>query len=361
MAVNLSLTEALQAVQKMMGDVVTVNDPGNYKKLIGTLEWLFSPFNGSTINIQQGQSALNGKYRPCEIRFTPQKGTGDLVTSDALANCNKVTHRREQIQTLNPALFVHDKFSIDEELVREGTPLELQAVLTREIRDAQRICREDADRQLLAAYNTAIGSNPGSGVGVGQNTSLQLLLSDGTVDPATFDDILIHKEDNFMVGVPGVIGLGNMRKYNNLLAVGNVRDSGVDIREIANNFGLIHFKDQNTLSALGDIDDVIVSYPGLSQFFQYNFYRNSDFALETPDSSKKSTIPDAVFGSALMWDFIFKYDDECSTTNGIQGSYTGRIFTYFDLWTPPQAAFGEPYADLGDFTGTVGYNITKAA
>ena len=375
MAVNLSLTEALQAVQTDIGDVATVNDPRNYSKLIGGLGWLLSPQNGRTINTIQQRTANASKYRPVEVRHLPKKGTGDVITSDASASCQRGATRRELIQTLNPTLYVEDKFTIQEEIVREGTQEQLQSRLRREIIDAARNCREDMDRQLLAAWNTGLGANPGASarlddpVNKGEYANLQLLLSDGTVDPSTFDDIRNDAEDNFMVGDLGIIGLGKYRKYNNLLSVGSAKDSGVDVRGVEVQFGMRLHKSHNTTSGLGAADRIIVPYAGLSQFYQYNLYQGDDFMIDTPDHTKKMSIDDPVFGSALKWDFILKYYDGCDNSgqgvaneNGLQGHWVGRVLTYFDLWQVPEEAFGELYgSNLTDFTGTVGYNITQAS
>lgn len=358
MAVNLSLTEAIQSIQKNINDVTTVNDPSNYSKLTGTLNWLFSPENPRTIQAEMVRTAGASKYRPVEIRYLPKKGTSDLVTSDASASCTKTNTRRESVQTLNATLYVEDKFTIDEEIIREGTLEDLQTRLMKEIRDAQRNCREDMNRQLLAAYASNFGANPAQGAGVGSYTDIQMIASDGTVSADTFDVIKNDQEDNYMTGTVGIIGLGNARKYMNRLAVGNVNDGGVNIADVASQFGMALFKDHYTTTALSDADRVIASYAGLSQFFNYTLFKGKDFQNPDPLGGIRTTIPDAIF--PFEWDYILKYDDECDTGNGLQGAWTGRILSYFNLWIAPDTAFGEPYGDLADFNGVVGYRITQA-
>jgi len=363
MAVFQSLTEAVQAVQLELKNISTVNAPDNYSKLTGTMNWLFSPENPSPIQTEMVRTSGASKYRPVEIRYLSKKGTTDLVTSDASASCTKTDTRRETIQTLNATLYVEDKFTIEEEILREGT-LESRAVrLAKEIRDAQRNAREDMNRQLFAAYAANFGANPAASTrggtgGVGQYDSLQMLLAAGTVDADNFDVIRNDQEDNFMTGTIGVLGLGLARKYMNRLMVGNIADGGFDVREIASQFGMALFKDQHTTTALGAADRVIASYANTSAFFNYNIF-GPDFALDTPDSSIRTQVRDAVY--PFNWDFILKYSDECSTGNGLQGEWTGRILTYFNLWIVPDLAFGEPYGDLGDFNGQVGYLITEAS
>jgi len=46
MAINLSLTEALKAAELMLSeDVAGVNDPANYEKNLGFLQYVFSAGN----------------------------------------------------------------------------------------------------------------------------------------------------------------------------------------------------------------------------------------------------------------------------------------------------------------------------
>ena len=202
-----------------------------------------------------------------------------------------------------------------------------------------------------------MGTNPAQGAAAGTYTTVELLNSDGTVGSNNFDVFKNDQEDNHMTGEIGLIGLGKLRKYFNRLMVGNLNDGGVQINEVMSEFGGALYKDDYAVTVLGDADNMLAVYPGLSQFFSYNNFKG-DFNLNTPDSSIKTTIKDPLFG--FDWDFILKYDDECSTGNGINGAWTGRVLLYFDLWQAPSAAFGGAYGDLAGFNGTVGYKVTQA-
>jgi len=100
-------------------------------------------------------------------------------------------------------------------------------------------------------------------------------------------------------------------------------------------------------------------YPGLQSFFNYNLYKGDDFMKETPDLARTMTIPDAIF--PFEYDFKLKYDDGCTSSNGLQGAWTGRLLTYFDAWIIPSNAFGSEYGDLAGFNGITGYKITQGA
>ena len=165
-------------------------------------------------------------------------------------------------------------------------------------------------------------------------------------------------EDNYMQGPLAVVGLGNARKYFNRLAVGNLNtNAGVDVREMAAQFGGLLFKDQAASSALGGANRVLVFYPGLTQFYGYNLYKGA-FVHESPNNLIKGTMPDPIY--PFDWDFKIRYDDNCDTGNGLQGAWVVEVFKYFDLFTVPERAFGDDYGDLNEFNGIVGYNITTA-
>jgi hypothetical protein len=185
-----------------------------------------------------------------------------------------------------------------------------------------------------------------------------MINSDGGADVNNFDTLSNHQEDNFMSGPLAVIGLGNARKYFNRLAVGNLNtNAGVNVAEIASQFGGLLYKDQSAAVNLGGANRVIVAYPGLTQFYGYNLFKGV-FAKETPDNLIKGVMPDSVY--PFEWDYSIRYDSGCVGSNGLQGAWVVTISKYFDLFTAPSAAFGGVYSELGDFNGLVGYNITSA-
>jgi hypothetical protein len=134
MAINLSLTEALKAAELKMMDAAGVNDPANYEKDLGFVQYIFSPENKKTITTEMGKSANQGKYRPVEVRYTPKKGQDDVYEAQSGYSCAKGTTRREVIQTLNPTLFVGDSFTIDEQITREGTQMSFNDRIAKELK-----------------------------------------------------------------------------------------------------------------------------------------------------------------------------------------------------------------------------------
>ncbi len=362
MAWNLNLVEALQAIQLEQSENVGINDPSNYQKMTGFIDYLFSDVNPRTINTTMGATADNGKIRPVEIRYTPKKSDEEVMTAEGDYSCDKGVTRREKIDNVQPTQFAGDKFTIDEAIIREGTLETVQQRLSKEIRDSMRNTREQIDLQQYTIATNNIGANPAQNASAGTYTTLEMLNADGTLKADTFDVIKNDQEDNFMGGEAAIIGLGNARKSFNRLAVGNVNDGGVDFSEVRNQFGMLLYKDQFTTQIQGSsgANRVVVAYPGLAQFFHYNYYRNSDIANTTPDLSIKTTIQDSVY--PITYDFHLKYDDGCSTGNP-QGYWVGQIFLYHDLWIAPEDMFGnQGYSNnLQDFNGLVGYDITQAS
>ena len=215
------------------------------------------------------------------------------------------------------------------------------------------------DKKLFTAASTNVGSNPAVGASKGAFTTLQMLNSDGTLSADVFDSIKNDQEDNFMFGDAAIIGLNNGRKVFNRLAVGNLQDGGIDFGTVNDQFGMSLFKDSwtNTVHGTANKDRVLVMYPGLSQFYQYNYYRGG-IGENTTGLSIKTTIQDPIY--PITYDFHLKHDDGCGTDNP-QGFYVGNLFVYFDLWQAPEEAFGEGYTNnLTDFNGVVGYDITQA-
>ncbi|MFY0654984.1 MAG: hypothetical protein JXQ96_23335 [Cyclobacteriaceae bacterium] len=365
MAVNLGLTEALQAIQTDLSNNVGINDPSNYSKMLGFNDFIFGASNPRTINTTMGTASKDGKYKPVEIRYLPKKGNEDEMDAITDYSCARGTTRREIVETLNPTLVAGDRFTIDEAIIREGTMPELQARLSLELRDAMRNTRELIDKKLFTAASTNVGANPaasertGASVGKGAYSTLEMLNSDGTLDADVFDAIKNDQEDNFMFGDAAIIGLNNGRKVFNRLAVGNIQSGGIDFASVKDEFGMTLFKDSwtNTVHGNAGKNKVLAMYPGLSQFYQYNYY-NGGIGENTTGLSIKTTMQDPIY--PITYDFHLKHDDGCSTNNP-QGFYVGNLFVYFDLWQAPEEAFGEGYTNnLTDFNGTVGYNITQA-
>ena len=358
MAVNLSLTEALKASEMMMSDAVGVNDPANYEKDLGFIQYLFSAGNKKTITTELGKAGNKGKYRPVEVRYTPKKGQGELSESETGYSCAKGTTRREIIETLNPTLFVRDGFTIDEAIVREGTQMSFNERIAKELKDAMLVCRESIDKQLFAAAITGIGANPAQGVGKDAYTTVQMLNSDGTLSANTFDTIVNDAQDNMMTS-PAIIGSNNMRKVVNRLNVGDTAAGGINYGGVQTSFGVDFYNDAWTTTNFGSANNnrVLACYPGLQQFYSYNFYQAGGYDKET--TMQKAVIADPIY-PGIKYDVSLKWDDGCSGDDP-QGYIVGNVFLYFDLWLAPEGAFGDGYStNLNDFSGVVGYDITQA-
>ena len=357
-----SWSEVLQSTRLWLEDgFAQLNNAGNFTRQTGMLNYLMSDINPKIIDAIMRENAGNSLYRPVDIRYLPHEGSTNLITDDSSGSCTRVAQRRDQIQTLQPTLYAEHKFTIDEDYVRENAEgVGLQGRLNNQIQSSMRIVRESISAQLLAKEAGLFGSNPAQGVGAGNYTTVTMTIaSSGKIDDNFFDQIQNDKEDNFMGSAEvAIIGKGNARKYMNRLAVGNANDAGIDYREVARDFGMVLFKDDDAASVLSGADNALVIYPGNTQFFQYNLFRGADFIQDFGDRIK-GTLPDPVFPE-INYDYILEYDKNCTTGNGLQGAWVGRILTYFDIWNVNEDAYGDVYSPINDFNGVLGYTFNES-
>ena len=353
--------EKLQATRMWLDDMVSANIPRLWSKKTGFLDFLLNPsINPRTIETVMLRNSNVDNYRDVQVRYTPHSGTDDLVTAEASMNCNAVDQKRDTIETVAPSLVAEAKFTLNEQFVRQNAEngVGLQQRINREIMDARRKLIESIDSQLLTAAANAKGANPAAGTGAAAWESIGLIYAaDGTVDARTFDRFVNDMEDNYVTGPFAMVGLGQARRYFNRLMVGSTfSDDGLNFQEVMSQFGMGFFKDHHTTAALGGADRVLLFAPGLAQYFQYNHW-SGEFALNHGDHIK-TTFNDPVY--PIRYDYQIRYDDNCSTGTGINGAWTHRLFVYFDLYTVPEAAWGDTYSAVNDFNGIVGYNITTS-
>ena len=355
--------EKLLAATQWLDDSVMQNDPGNWSKKIGFLDFLLNTaVNPRTINTQFLKDANDDLYRGVRIRYIGHDGDENVITSDAAASCTAVAQKRDAVETVEPSLYCEVKFTLTEGYVRDNKEngFGLQQRINREMQNSMRKLRECIDLGLYTKAGTLIGANPAAGVGAGGWTTLQqLYTADGTIDARGFDTIKNQMEDNFQNGPFSIVGLGLAREYFNRLDVGNVMSGGIDYRDVMSQFGMAFYKDHFTTTALGAADRVIVASPGLSQFYQYNLYAGNDFSKDVAikDLLVRTTIQDPIY--PIRYDLIIDWDKNCTNGNGHNGAWTFRLFTFYDLWTIPEKAFGDTYGELNDFNGLCGYLITE--
>lgn len=361
-----NFAEGLQAIRTSLMDNTLINDPENYNKLTGTISYLLNPsLNSGTIETIQQSTSNAGQYRPVEVKYQPHWGDEDVLTNDAGVSCDPGTQRRWQIDTYQADQFVYNSFTLDVnylmQVLEDGESIRGSA-LEQGILKSMRLCRESMDSQSLAILTAQIGTNPAQGAPAGAFTPVQMLNTDGGADVVNFDFITNDLEENFMNGPVGIIGQGgnsNSNKYFNRLAVGNLNtNAGVDIREVASQFGMLYFKDQATKTVLGDPNRVLAIAPGLTQLYGFNLYRSSDLAIQSADNVMQMIMPDPIY--PIDWDVQIRYDQNCTASNGLQGVWKIEVFKYFGIFTTPTEAFGGVYSDLNGFNGIVGYNITSA-
>lgn len=356
-------TEALQATRLWLEDAnAQLSNPANFTRQTGMLNYLMSGINPKVIDAIMRENGGNSLYKPVDIRYIPHEGTANLITDDSDGSCSRVAIRRDKIQTLQPTLYAEHKFTIDENYVRQNAEngFNLAKRLQTQIQSSMRIVRESISRQLFAKEAGLFGSNPAEGVGAGAYTTVTMTIeASGKIDDNNFDVIKNNQEDNFQGGAEiAIIGKGLARKYMNRLAVGNANDAGIDYREVAREFGMVLYKDDDAADVLGGENNTLVIYPGNTQFFKYNLFRGEDFIQDFGDRIK-GTLPDPIFPD-ITYDYILEYDKNCTNGNGLQGAWIGRILIYFDVWNINEDAFGDVYSEINDFNGVLGYTFDES-
>jgi len=357
--------EALQATRLAIADSVGVNDPINYQRPTGMLDYLLNPsLNPTNIQAEMVRQGANNEFRDVQIRWHQHRCDGDLVTTDASASCTKNNQVRDQLTTVQPDLFVMDKFTLYEDYLRENNEagLDKQTRLTTKFAESMRVCRESMSSQLLAKAAGLFGANPAAEVGAGLYHSFQAIDSNSGVDIGQFDTMVNHQLENYMTGPLALVGFsGNPRKYFNRLAVGNLNtNAGVNVADIARQFGALFFQDYSSTANLGNANRVLAFYPGLQQFFSYNT-KAGEFGKSSPDNLISGVMPDTIHN--FNWDFDISFDRQCTENGGINGAWVVRVWLYFDIFNIPEAAFGDTYCGsdgLNDFNGVVGYEMTNA-
>lgn len=347
--------EALLNTRVSLEEVNTQNNIRNLGKKTGFLDKLFTDPANQLIQTEMRNNSQNGQYRDVDIYYY-QRLTGDnIVTDEANLTCDQPDDREKLKVTLQPSLFVGDKIGISEEEIRNTLeePNGFEMFRDRYITEKMRVLRESMNEQLLTAAGNNVGYNPAQDVSTYQ--TLDLLNSSDEINKATFDQIVLDFQDGAYINdTVSVVGAGEFRRYMNRVNIGAVNDGGIDFAQIAGEFGQVFYRDNTTAAALGDKDRVLAIAPGFTKFYNYNF-NQGQFEFRISDTDFKGVMPDPVY--PIMWDYDISYDKGCSTGNGIQGGWTIRMWSWFDLFTLPDDAF-DTYDELNGFNGIIGYKIT---
>ena len=105
--------EGLKEIRTSLADNTLINDPTNYSKLTGTVDFLLNPsLNSGEIETQMLASSNAGKYRPVEVKYLPYSDD-DATTDDSGVSCDAGSQERYSISTYNADKFVYRKFTLD--------------------------------------------------------------------------------------------------------------------------------------------------------------------------------------------------------------------------------------------------------
>jgi len=351
--------EALQNSRLSLEDVNVQNNIRNLGKKTGFLDKLFTDPESQAINAQMQEASRNGQYRDVDIYYYQRLDGNDVITDESNLNCDRPDDSEKLKTTLQPSLFSAYSIGISESEVRNTLeqPNGFEQFRDRYLMEAMRVLREDMDRQLFTVAGNNVGANPEQGTAAGVYSALNLLNGNYEIDKQNFDQIVLDFQDGAYINSPiSVVGSGLFRQFMNRVNIGAVNDGGIDFAQIADEYGQIFYRDNNTTTALGNKDYVLAIAPGFVKMYHYNF-NQGQFEFRISDTDFKGTMPDPVY--PFMYDYDISYDKGCDTGNGIQGGWTLRVWCWYDLFTLPDDAFSV-YDELEGFNGIVGYDVTQS-
>jgi len=166
-----------------------------------------------------------------------------------------------------------------------------------------------------------------------QATSYQMLYRDGLlqIDPEGIIDMMRDLQDTGMVGLPIVVGGGNIKKYADLKGIACCNQFGSNPQDLSE-FQLFYDNDLNTiLTSPSDTGNSFYAFaPGAAQFLNVPQYVGA--RRRVTDESIRDTIVDPVSG--IEWDFRASYDD-CVAG----GQWKLKLEMVWDLWQQPLTLF----------------------
>jgi hypothetical protein len=356
---NTDLAGLCEAIVAHSEDTQGQNYTFKLGKMNGMLDAIISPENvGSSpveiLSLQDG----NGKLRTARVVSKTQFASDWAVDGDTAEDVN-ICDDGVEPEPFEDFVKIDDAIGFAQPLQFSHSKLKEycenpQVFMQSYLNEALRTVRERWDRRILAAVEADIGVNyehDGTQTAAGNYKSINLINADGTPNYLAFSEMELDYENNNLNGTPIIVGQGNWAQYyklQNLVCCNEAVPFGDVSAE-----GAYFYKDQHANSVLG-ANNALVIAPGATQLITYQ--ENASLDINN-DLVKHITIPDPVYGNAIMWDLDFKWD-ECTK------SYKWLAKTYFKVYNTFQAeAFpsGSPLGDRNGMTGIFGYTATKAS
>ena len=362
----IDLAGGCEKLLKYSKDLAKKNDPFMLSKKLGMTEALLDPSNGGVKldlnNVQVGKKFVKSKV----VYKTRAKSCEILEDDDVPSICDSGTEPAENSVDVT----INKKFSTPVLTFSNAKMVNIcentEQFYKEYIESYIRALRERINEYYLAQGDAALGiirhQNGDADTPAGSYKTKRVLgtSSDtGTVVPlyGNYADIKLDYQYNQFMGIPFMVGEGNMQKFMTLADFSCCNATGVAYDAAIAKAGAAYYLDQSANTILGD-NKVLVFAPNLLHILWFN--ENHNIGIQTP-TEQHIVMTDPVYPQ-LKWDLDFRWD--CDKSWNFQISTWTDIFSLVqaDSFSEEGSPAGSPPCDdeLVGVTGVFGYTATDA-
>ncbi len=361
----IDLAGTCQKILKQMKDLAGQNYAMDLGGETGTIDFLMNPANGSNpktelISIDSGKKLLKTKVVYKQPTNNCEVFTGSTAINAGLCDTPREDDEKSVEIAITQKVALQPRAFSNERMINicQDTEAFVKEYLMSDIR----AIREKININSLALLLANAGKNyqqNGSVGNAGADVDVKLLANDSFGQPVpltgNWNKVIMDYSNNYLRGMPHVIGQGNLETYLSLRGLACCNTSIPYGQAVAG--GVAFYKDHFANPVLGTNKFLVIA-PGISHMLLFN--ENNNINLNT-QLVQHITIPDPKYPK-IKYDFDFKWD-ECNK------KWIYFISVWFDVFNAFQAdAFKaespevSPICDherLG-MTGTLYYEATSA-
>ena len=361
---NFDLEGVCSAILRQAKDLAGKNYAMTLQKSLGALDYITSPANGgikyeittSGTKVVEAKVLYKQRSLPCEIQDGADAKDATVCDTAVEASEKSVTVRIDDRVATSPRKFTASNMA----QICQDTPAFMKEYLDSD----KRALREKVNQKILAKLVVDIGVNKrqdGTTTSADAYSTEQLLGTSNSQNiPLTgnFNDVLMDYQNNQFVGIPALIGQGNLQTYFNLAGLACC-NATTPFGDALSKSGSAFFLDQTANSVLGtaasETRALMVAF-GASHLLWYN--ENANINIQAGNAAH-IVIPDDVY-PGLKWDLDFKWD-ECDKVWIYQQS---AYFDVFNVFRSDSFKQNDPSPACDDelygVTGIWGYKFTNA-
>lgn len=369
MTPNYDLNGACESIMANAKDYAKRNyaGPGGLGRAIGTLDFLTSPMNGGvkaelvTSNggrkLRRARVIYKQRTQPCEILTGATALAATLCDTPAEREDKEVLVDVSGRVATTPFKISNAKMVI----ICQDTKSWIDEFLMSDMR----ALREAVDSATLALIAAGVGVNnhqDGTTTAAGAYAAKDILGVDANSQKipliGNYNDVLMDYQNMQFVGVPALIGQGNLQTFMNLANKSCCNSSLISFQMAVEGANAAFFLDQAANSVLDANKALMVAF-GATHLLWFN--ENNNIDINSP-TIKHIVVQDPVIPQ-LKWDLDFKWD-ECTK------SWIYQLSGYYDIFNLFQADSFNNDDDSPDnspacsdellgVTGIWGYNFTN--